>query len=139
MIDLRDKSHAPTLEELFQAVGNPLFRQFCQEVTGRFDARPSIEYSGCSMEPGWNLKLKKSGRTLCTLYPREGFFTAMVVVGQREKDRVEAILPSCSPRLGEIYAGTREGNGQRWLMLDLEDEDELFHDALRLVEIRRNK
>ena len=137
MIDLHDKSCPPTLEDVAQAIGNPLFRRFCQEITDRHGCRVSIEYSGCSMEPGWNVKMKKSGRALCTIYPREGFFTAMVVVGRREKDPVEAILPGCCPRLGEIYAQTREGNGQRWLMIDLEDRDRLYQDVFRLIDIRR--
>lgn len=28
-------------------------------------------------------------------------------------------------------------NGQRWLMIDLEDEDDLYKDVLRLIRIRR--
>lgn len=31
----------------------------------------------------------------------------------------------------------REGNGQRWLMIDLEDKDTLYNDIFRLIEIRR--
>lgn len=37
----------------------------------------------------------------------------------------------------EKYHQTQEGNGQRWLMIDLEDEDELYKDLLRLIQIRR--
>ena len=75
-------------------------------------------------------------RSLCTIYPRASFFTAMVVVGRKEKDAVEAIFPECSLALQEIYRQTREVNGQRWLMIDLEDADELYRDVLRLIEIR---
>ncbi len=38
----------------------------------------------------------------------------------------------------EIYEQTKEGNGQRWLMVELE-EDELYEDVLRVIEIRRMK
>ena len=91
------------------------------------------------MEPGWNVKFKKSGRSLCTIYPRETYFTVMAVVGRREKEAVEAMLPDCAPRLRDLYARTAEGNGQRWLMIDLEDRDEVYRDVLRLIEIRRNR
>lgn len=36
-----------------------------------------------------------------------------------------------------IYRQTQEGNGQRWLMIDLEDKDELYRDVQRLIGIRR--
>jgi len=40
-------------------------------------------------------------------------------------------------RLREIYRQTPEGNGQRWLMVDIEDEDDTYRDVFRLIEIRR--
>ncbi len=139
MIDPRDKTTRPTLEEIAAYVQNPVFPGFCAELMERYGCREAIEYSACGLEPGWNVKFKKSGRSLCTIYLRESYFTAMVVVGRRERASVEAILPDCSPRLREIYAQTREGGGQRWLMIDLEDRDEVYRDVLRLIEIRRNR
>ena len=46
------------------------------------------------------------------------------------------MLADCTERLREIYRQTPEGNGQRWLMLDLEDPDELYRDVMRLIRIR---
>lgn len=139
MTDLRDKTARPTLEDIAAYVRNPVFRDFCAELTARYGCREAIEYSACSMEPGWNVKFKKSGRSLCTIYPRESFFTVMVVIGRREKETVEATLPDCAPQLREIYAQTREVNGQRWLMIDLEDRDQVYQDVLRLIDIRRTR
>lgn len=137
MIDLQKRDICPTLEELGEYVGNPLFQKFCSQVREQYGGKENMEFSSCSWERGWNVKFKKSGKTLCTIYPREGYFTVMIVVGRKEKEAVEAILLDCTARLGEIYQQTKEGNGQRWLMLDLEDADDLFRDALRLVKIRR--
>lgn len=139
MTDLRDKTARPTLEDMAAYVQNPVFRDFCAALMERYGYRETIEYSACSMEPGWNVKFKKSSRSLCTVYPRETYFTAMVVIGRREKEAVEAILPDCSPQLQELYARTREGNGQRWLMIDLEDRDQVYQDVFRLMDIRRTR
>ncbi len=133
-----DRTRRPALEDLSALVRNPVFDAFCQEVAETWQCAPVIEYSGCSMEPGWNVKFRKAGRSLCTVYPREGFFTVLVVVGQREKPAVEAILPDCSPELRDLYHATREGNGQRWLMADLEDQGDLYRDLFRLMDIRRH-
>ena len=139
MIDLQDKNHCPTLDEIGAYVRNPVFHKFCSDISSQYDCTEKIECSACSMEKGLNIKYRKSGRTLCTLYPRESYFTVMIVVGQKEKASVEAILPECTAGLQTIYQQTKEGNGQRWLMIDLEDEDDLYRDLFRLIEIRRNQ
>ena len=62
----------------------------------------------------------------------------MVVIGQKQKAAVDAILPDCTTKLQTIYKQTREGNGQKWLMIDLEDEDDLYYDLFRLIKIRKS-
>ena len=138
-MDRLDKSRRPSLEEIGEYVGNPLFSQFCGEVKDRYQCAERIEFSACSMEKGWNVKFKKSGKALCTVYPREAYFTAMVVVGQKEKGLGGPALPSCAAALQELYARTREANGQRWLMIDLEDRDDLYRDVFRLMDIRTGR
>lgn len=139
MIDLQDKNNCPTLSEIRDYINNPVFSKFCAEVAAGYHCTEKIEYSACSMEKGWNVKFRKAGKTLCTIYPRESFFTVMIVIGQKEKDAVEAILPDCTATLQAVYEQTTEGNGQRWLMIDLEDEDDLYHDLFRLIAIRRSR
>lgn len=138
MIDLRDKNSCPTMEEIREYVRNPLFMQFCLQIRERYQCQEKIEYSACSMEKGWNVKFKKAGKALCTIYPREGYLTVMIVVAAKQKASVEAMLPDCTAQLQTIYHQTREWNGQRWLMVDLEDSDGLYTDTLRIIEIRRN-
>lgn len=137
MTDLQDKKNCPSFQEISEYVKNPIFVQFCSEIRKIYQCIEKIEYSSCSWEKGWNIKFKKAGKTLCTIYPRECYFTVMVVAGAKEKASVEAILPECTPELSEIYHQTEEGNGQRWLMIDLEDKGSLYNDVLRLIKIRR--
>lgn len=56
---------------------------------------------------------------------------------RKEKEAVEAILLECTSELRELYEKARWGNGQKWLMIDLEDQGEMFADVLQLIEIRR--
>ena len=137
MIDLQDKSLRPDLEEIGKYIRNPVFTEFCQKINNTYNCNEKIEYSGCSLEKGWNIKFKKSGKNLCTIYPREGYFTVMIVIGRKEKESVEEILPECTSELQTIYSQTKEGNEQRWLMIDLEDHEDLYRDILRFIKIRR--
>ena len=137
MMDLQDKSTCPTLEEIGEYVRNPVFMLLCSEIKDTYQCSEKIEYSSCSWEKGWNVKFKKAGKSLCTIYPREGYFTVLVVVGKKEKMPVEEMLSDCTEELRDIYRQTQEGNGQRWLMIDLEDEDGLYDDLLHLIRIRK--
>lgn len=83
------------------------------------------------------MKFRKSGKSLCTIYPREGYFTVLAVIGQKEKEAVENILNECTSKLRDIYHQTKTGNGQKWLMIDLEDKGKMYLDVLRLIEIRK--
>lgn len=137
MIDLQDRDNVPTIEEMSGYVRNPVFMQFCSEIKNTYKCKEKIEYSSCSWEKGWNVKFKKAGKSLCTIYPREGYLTVLVVVGKKEKARVEEILPDCTAEIQNIYEQTKEGNGQRWLMVDLEERGGLYDDLLRFIQIRR--
>ncbi len=137
MIDLENKNICPDLTEIGDYVRNPVFMQFCAEVKNRYQCNEKIEFSSCSLAKGWNVKFKKAGRALCTIYPHELYFTVMLVVGRKEKEPVEMILSELTPELQAIYNRTQENNGQKWLMIDLEDQDDMFNDVFRLMQIRR--
>ncbi len=134
-----NKDICPTLEEIGEFIRNPVFQEFCWAVKEKYRCSEKIEFSACSMESGWNVKFKKSGKALCTIYPRESYFTVMLVIGKKEKQLFESILPDCTPQLKEVYERTKEGDGQRWLMVDLEDADDLYRDVFRVMEIRAAK
>lgn len=137
MIDLQNICYCPTLEELCEYVRNPVFDRFCFEIKNRYRINEKIEFSKCSWAPGWNIKFRKAGKSLCTVYPNEAYFTVLVVVGVKEKDAVETLLPDCSSEMREIYSRTQEGNGQKWLMIDIEDAGIFYDDVLRLIDVRR--
>lgn len=137
MIDIENKSCQPSAAQLDAFVGVPLFGELCRYMASEYQVLYKIEYSGDKLLLGWNLKFKKAGRTLCTVYPRPGHFFMLLVVGQKEKERVEALLPTLCEEFRSIYRNTREGMGQRWLLLTFSSHTELYEDALKVIRIRR--
>lgn len=129
-------NEVPEIQAFADYIRNPLFERLCTDMEEHYHIKPRVEFSRCSWEYGWNIKFKKSGKSLCTLYPRENYFTVLVVVGEKERERVEAILPGLSLEIQKIYRETKEGNGQRWLMIDLEDEEKIYADIRALIDIR---
>ncbi|OYP11621.1 uncharacterized protein DUF3788 [Lachnotalea glycerini] len=137
MIDIRDMNYESNMEEMSTFINNPLFAELCQHLENEYKVLCKIEYSKDVWLRGWNIKFKKAGKSLCTVYPKENYFTVLVVVGNKEKESVENLLPQMSGEIREIYAKTKEGNGQRWLMIDLETSGAVYNDVLKLISIRR--
>ena len=63
----------------------------------------------------------------------------MVVIGEQKQPAVELLLPDLTPEVQKIYRETKEGNGQRWLMIDFTDNKSVCQDVLRLIEIRHSR
>lgn len=133
-----DKTHQPNLEEIETFIQNTLFGQFRAHLEATYRPQVKIDYSGETNYDGWNVKFRKAGKALCTVYPREGYFTVLVVVGRKEKETVEALLTHASAAFTACYHGTKEGNAQRWLMIDLYEADDLYRDVLQVIAIRRH-
>lgn len=137
MIDIFDKSYKPEIKEIFEFIGNPLFNETYEYIINEYKALYNIDYSGDKVLLGWNVSFRKGGRTLCRLYPRKEFFSILVVIGQKEKERVEALLPNMSEAFRHKYESTPEGMGQRWLVFDLNTNNDLYNDLKEIIAIRR--
>ncbi len=129
------KTKQPTIGEIEEFIDSPLWKELCDWVEHAYGIGPKVEHSTCSAAPGWNVKYKKSGRALCTLYPDEGAFTALVTIGAKEATRAELLLPACSEYLRTLYAKTGVFNGARWLMIRVTDS-EILEDVKNLICLR---
>ena len=126
----------PTWEQVTEYIGSPLWAEFNERIQSAYQIKPCMEYSRCSMQAGWNIKYKKGGKSLCTLYPMQGYFIALVVVGSRELTEAEFLMPQCSDYVQTVFKNTKTGNGQKWLMLDVRDRG-IMDDVFRLINLRK--
>lgn len=135
MWDKLDKTREPNLETVNQYVNSALWDALRSHLESTYRVKPAFAYSGCSMQPGWNLKYRKRGRALCTVYPMEGYVISLVVIGEREVLPFESMLSSCSEYLRTLYAETKQDDGTCWLMIELKTE-ETYKDIERLLTLR---
>lgn len=136
MFNRNDYSVKPDMITISEYVNNSLWNKLTEFIIEKYKIQPIFEFSKCNWEYGWNVKFKKSGKSLCTLYPRENYFIIMIVIGKKEKDNFEKILSSLSLDIQQLYLNTKEGNGQKWLMIELEDDDKRYDDVKRIIDIR---
>lgn len=137
-VSLLDGTKKPSIATIGTYVNNPLFEHLCNYVETEFQSKPVLEFSRCSLQYGWNVKYKKAGRTLCTLYPMEGYFIALIVIGDREQTETELMLPFFTEYLQQLYRETQTGMGQKWLMINVTD-DAVLEDVKQCISIRRGK
>ena len=80
--EMFDKEVQPTESELKDFVRIDHFTDLHNHVCERYKLKPKMAYSNCAMDSnvwrGWNIKYQKSGKSLCTIYPQQGYFLVLV-------------------------------------------------------------
>ena len=95
-------------------------------------------YSVCAGQPGWNVKYKKGSKALCTLYPEPDSFIALVVLGQADLVKLDAVRPAYTPYLLQLADGARLFNNTKWLMIRVTD-DAVMDDVQKLLRLKLAK
>lgn len=128
-------SNQPTLDEISEYINSEFWQYLNSFLQSSYQIQPILAYSKCSMQPGWNLKYQKNGKSLCTLYPMENYFIALIVIGNKEMNEAEVLMPLCSKYTQELYQKTASFNGSRWLMVNVTDRP-ILEDVINLIQIR---
>lgn len=135
-INIFGVDNQPTFKQISAYISNPLWEQMNEFLKGNYQIQPTYAYSGCSGQPGWNVRYKKAGRSLCTLYPMPGYFIALVVIGNKEQMEAEFLMPTLSEYVQNIYKSPAPAVGGRWLMISVTDE-KILEDVKILIQTRR--
>lgn len=123
-----DQSHEPSMEEIASYItgkGGDFWQDMVEFLETSFKVKREVGYSSCSGKPGWNVKYKKGGKALCTLYPEAASFTALVVLGQHERAVFDGTREEYSRMITDAYDKCSLFNGTKWLMLPVQDEKDL--------------
>lgn len=126
----------PTPDDISGFIDNPLWKKLTDFLEDNYSVGPNYSYSRCAAQPGWNVKYKKGSKSLCTLYPLDGHFIALVVVGSKELPEVEMIMPSCTEYTQDLFSKAENSAMGMWLMIHVTDED-ILEDVENLIQIRR--
>jgi len=138
--DLFDRDHEPTDDQVKEFVSTPLFGELDGYLRETFKVKPKLAYSGCGMDggawKGWNIKYQKSGKSLCTVYPKQGYLQLLVTIGARGVNEAELLMPMCTDYIQNLFAQS-DFHGSKYLSIELRNES-VLHDVKRLIEIRAN-
>ncbi len=129
----------PSQQQIREFAATPLWDDLTAHVQETYKAAPKLFYSRCGMDGGawmgWNVKYKKSGRPLCTLYPKQGYFVALIPVGEREMPEAELLMPFCDAYTKNLYTQTETGYMGKSLGVEVTSEN-ILRDVKNLVALR---
>lgn len=136
---LFSEDQAPSLNQMSEFVGSERKRwdHLNEYLQGTYHIKPSIEYSSCSAQPGWNVKYRKGSKSLCTLYPLKNSFIALVVVGPKNDEQVAFEMEAgvFTQSVSTTFAKAKPMAIGRWLMIEAVD-DKVLEDIKHLISIR---
>jgi len=115
----------------------PIWDELTAYIEETYQVKAQSAFSKCPMQPGWNIKYKKGGKALCTLYPMASYFIALVVVGPKEEDEVKTGIEAglFTDYLKELFYKTSYSAMGRWLMIEVRDKT-VLNDIKELLGIR---
>jgi AraC family transcriptional regulator len=137
--ELYDNGHEPSDNQIKEFVGTPLWDDLVGFLQQAYNVKPKLFYSNCSMDQGlwkgWNVKYKKNGKALCTLYPKQDFFMALIAVSANEIDEADLLIQFCDQYTQDLYCRTGFGYNGKSLALEITNEI-ILRDAKELIALR---
>ena len=109
-----DKEHQPTEKEILCTIEKTsAWLDLKQYIEENYDYVPELAFYG--KKYGWTIRYRRSGKTLCSLFPEKGAFTALVVLGKKEVEKVLSIINDFDSSLRELINNTERLHDGSWL------------------------
>lgn len=124
-----------SIEAYIEGEAKKRWKSLLSFIEEDFKSKPQIAYSTCSGKPGWNVKYKKSGKALCTLYPEKEQFIALVVLSATDMQIFDLVKSSYTAYLNALYEKCKPFNGTKWLMTSVTDDD-ILEDVKKLLKLK---
>lgn len=133
---MMDGTHAPVEKEITDFIGEPAkgawakLRLFLKE---NYDIVPEMIFD---KKHGWDVRYRKSGKTLVTLTPEKGAVRILIVLGREESEKVLSMRTELSPKMYKLIEDTKQLHDGRWLWIRLFQTGDV-QDIEKLLPIKR--
>lgn len=112
-----DRDTEPTDENMLKYVGRRagLWSSLLEYLATHYAHTRELDFGG--KKYGWAIRYRKSKKTLITLFPERGGFTALIVLGREEVAKANAIQARLGSNVREVLATTKQLHDGRWLWI----------------------
>ncbi len=127
---MMDKAIQPTEADIINTIGQPIavawtaLRHFLTET---YNIASVFNYGG--KKYGWNLQHRAGGRPLCEMYPENGSFTALVVLGKRELEQALEKMDAFGQTIRQSLLESPRYHDGCWMYIRVSDPGTCQQDA----------
>ena len=140
--ELFNSEREPLDNQIKEFVNTPLWDNLDNHLQQTYKVQPKLSYSCCAMQKGmwkgWNVKYKRSGKALCTLYPKQGYFLLLMPIGLREINEAELLMPLCTEYTQNLFKQSTAGHGGKSLAFEVKNK-KILSDVKSLIAVRVKK
>jgi len=128
---LTDEGNPPSEQDILGAVGRraSLWTDLQDHLKKYSDFKPHLIYYG--RKYGWTLRYSDDDKTLCSLFPEQGAFTVLIILGKKELPETVAHRDDLSPYVRMLFENTKQMHDGRWLWIPILTSDDL--DSIKLL------
>ena len=135
---MTDKAQKPTEQEMFDFIGETgragAWSEIRNFVESQYGIEPETSYRGAKY--GWEMRYRKSGKTLCTLTPWKGGFALLLVLGKEDSKIALEMRHDLSDRTLNLIKNTKQLHDGRWLWIKPSDASDV-EDVKKLLQVKR--
>ena len=104
-----------------------------EKIAGYIDAHYTMDTLFDGVD---ELKFRRSGKTLVTLYLRGESIITLIIFGKYEREQFEQVQDTFSEFIQNYYSTSRTYHDGKWMYINLQD-DSYLNDVIRLIEIKK--
>ena len=134
---MMDKAREPTEEEMMSFVGEKAkaaWTELRQFIEDNYDFVPETVFYGAKY--GWTVRYRRSGKTLCSLFPEKGGFSVLLVLGRKDSEKALSMRDELSTRMITILRSTEQLHDGRWLWIRMSTINDV-DDVKKLLQTKR--
>ncbi|MHA2391607.1 MAG: DUF3788 domain-containing protein [Promethearchaeota archaeon] len=126
-----DKGKKPKIEEIEKSIGDKLYlwHEILEYIDNKYDF--TKEFVFFTKKYGWSYRYKRKGRTMIYLFPEQGAFSILIVLGKKESEEVNNKSDQLNEQVISVFNNTEQLHDGRWLWIRILSKSDL--DSLKVL------
>ncbi|MHA2248181.1 MAG: DUF3788 domain-containing protein [Candidatus Hodarchaeales archaeon] len=132
-----NKTCKPDSKEIISYIGDQVATKWLEMedfLKTHYDFKPETIFYGNKY--GWVVRYRKSGRTLCSLFPEKSSFTVLITLGKKESETVLSMKDELSSRIFKLIKESRQLRDGRWLWIRILKTNDIT-DIKKILTVKR--
>ena len=134
-----DGDSKPTEKDIINIIGKKscLWIELRDYLEQNYDFAPELLFYG--KKYGWTIRFRKSGKTLCSLFPEKEAFTVLIVLGMKETEKTLSMTDKLNSKVRSLIEGTEQLHDGCWLWIPVSTKRDVESIKLLLSTKRKPK